>query len=259
MSGIPPTEFPPLKQFVMLVSWLEVVFQIPAHWKQKPVWVVLQPLLLPSLEQGILGDPPPCHLQGGQFAPGWGSSDCESLSWPDPHFPLPVPPTHWFRFSPWITNSLRVIFSPSKDSKRVEWILVRCFSSLTCGHFSFPAAKPEILIRERLMNGLLQCVAAGFPEPTIDWYFCPGIEQRWDDYSRDHLTGRREGKQLGWIQICFQIFLKLCFDYYFFFYPIGFLEGIIAIFFLVDINFVCWKMITEWLLYFGGYRFGFIM
>eukprot|EP00069_Balaena_mysticetus_P005947 bmy_18252T0 len=28
------------------------------------------------------------------------------------------------------------------------------------------------------MNGMLQCVAAGFPEPTIDWYFCPGTEQR---------------------------------------------------------------------------------
>ncbi|XP_019496445.1 PREDICTED: mast/stem cell growth factor receptor Kit isoform X6 [Hipposideros armiger] len=38
--------------------------------------------------------------------------------------------------------------------------------------------KPEILTRERLMNGMLQCVAAGFPEPTIDWYFCPGTEQR---------------------------------------------------------------------------------
>ncbi|XP_036190102.1 mast/stem cell growth factor receptor Kit isoform X9 [Myotis myotis] len=38
--------------------------------------------------------------------------------------------------------------------------------------------KPEILTSERLMNGMLQCVAAGFPEPTIDWYFCPGTEQR---------------------------------------------------------------------------------
>ncbi|XP_037685759.1 mast/stem cell growth factor receptor Kit isoform X2 [Choloepus didactylus] len=36
--------------------------------------------------------------------------------------------------------------------------------------------KPEILTSDRLMNGMLQCVAAGFPEPTIDWYFCP--EQR---------------------------------------------------------------------------------
>uniref|UniRef100_F7A906 Mast/stem cell growth factor receptor n=1 Tax=Monodelphis domestica TaxID=13616 RepID=F7A906_MONDO len=38
--------------------------------------------------------------------------------------------------------------------------------------------KPEILTSDRLMNGLLQCVAAGFPKPTIDWYFCPGTEQR---------------------------------------------------------------------------------
>ncbi|KAK1345928.1 hypothetical protein QTO34_008393 [Cnephaeus nilssonii] len=54
----------------------------------------------------------------------------------------------------------------------------RHFNSLTCGYFSFPAAKPEILTHERLMNGMLQCVAAGFPEPTIDWYFCPGSEPR---------------------------------------------------------------------------------
>ncbi|XP_020766081.2 mast/stem cell growth factor receptor Kit isoform X2 [Odocoileus virginianus] len=38
--------------------------------------------------------------------------------------------------------------------------------------------KPEILTHERLVNGMLQCVATGFPEPTIDWYFCPGTEQR---------------------------------------------------------------------------------
>ncbi|KAI4585621.1 hypothetical protein MJG53_005855 [Ovis ammon polii x Ovis aries] len=38
--------------------------------------------------------------------------------------------------------------------------------------------KPEILTHDRLVNGMLQCVAAGFPEPTIDWYFCPGTEQR---------------------------------------------------------------------------------
>ncbi|XP_051820266.1 mast/stem cell growth factor receptor Kit isoform X1 [Antechinus flavipes] len=36
--------------------------------------------------------------------------------------------------------------------------------------------KPEILTSDRLMNGLLQCVATGYPEPTIDWYFCPGTE-----------------------------------------------------------------------------------
>ncbi|XP_036057022.1 mast/stem cell growth factor receptor Kit isoform X2 [Onychomys torridus] len=38
--------------------------------------------------------------------------------------------------------------------------------------------KPEILTSDRLKNGMLQCVAAGFPEPTIDWYFCTGAEQR---------------------------------------------------------------------------------
>ncbi|XP_003415931.2 mast/stem cell growth factor receptor Kit isoform X2 [Loxodonta africana] len=38
--------------------------------------------------------------------------------------------------------------------------------------------KPEILTSDRLVNGKLQCVAAGFPEPTIEWYFCPGTEQR---------------------------------------------------------------------------------
>ncbi|XP_021563107.1 mast/stem cell growth factor receptor Kit [Carlito syrichta] len=38
--------------------------------------------------------------------------------------------------------------------------------------------KPEILTYDRLVNGTLQCVAAGFPEPVIDWYFCPGAEQR---------------------------------------------------------------------------------
>ncbi|XP_075422590.1 mast/stem cell growth factor receptor Kit [Ascaphus truei] len=41
--------------------------------------------------------------------------------------------------------------------------------------------RPEILIAERISNGLLQCVAAGFPAPTIDWYFCPGSEQRCPD------------------------------------------------------------------------------
>uniref|UniRef100_A0A452TGF2 Mast/stem cell growth factor receptor Kit n=1 Tax=Ursus maritimus TaxID=29073 RepID=A0A452TGF2_URSMA len=38
--------------------------------------------------------------------------------------------------------------------------------------------KPEILTHESLVNGMLQCVVAGFPEPTVDWYFCPGTEQR---------------------------------------------------------------------------------
>ncbi|NXN99559.1 KIT factor, partial [Rhinopomastus cyanomelas] len=38
--------------------------------------------------------------------------------------------------------------------------------------------KPEILNLDNLGNGILQCVAAGFPAPTIYWYFCPGTEQR---------------------------------------------------------------------------------
>nr|XP_055174424.1 mast/stem cell growth factor receptor Kit-like isoform X1 [Nyctereutes procyonoides] len=38
--------------------------------------------------------------------------------------------------------------------------------------------KPEILTLESLTNGMLQCVVAGFPEPAVDWYFCPGAEQR---------------------------------------------------------------------------------
>ncbi|XP_075799101.1 mast/stem cell growth factor receptor Kit isoform X2 [Microtus pennsylvanicus] len=38
--------------------------------------------------------------------------------------------------------------------------------------------KPEIKTSDRLPNGMLQCVAEGFPEPTIDWYFCSGTEQR---------------------------------------------------------------------------------
>ncbi|XP_043369741.1 mast/stem cell growth factor receptor Kit isoform X4 [Dermochelys coriacea] len=38
--------------------------------------------------------------------------------------------------------------------------------------------RPEILTSDRLSNGMLQCVAAGFPAPTIDWRFCPGTEQR---------------------------------------------------------------------------------
>uniref|UniRef100_A0A8D0LBG2 Mast/stem cell growth factor receptor n=1 Tax=Sphenodon punctatus TaxID=8508 RepID=A0A8D0LBG2_SPHPU len=43
--------------------------------------------------------------------------------------------------------------------------------------------KPEILTSYRLSNGMLQCVAAGYPAPTIDWYFCPGTEQRCLDSS----------------------------------------------------------------------------
>jgi hypothetical protein len=58
---------------------------------------------------------------------------------------------------------------------------------------SLPAAKPEILTYDRLINGMLQCVAEGFPEPTIDWYFCTGAEQRWEVYFWHCLKCRREG------------------------------------------------------------------
>ncbi|XP_060236756.1 mast/stem cell growth factor receptor Kit isoform X3 [Meriones unguiculatus] len=42
----------------------------------------------------------------------------------------------------------------------------------------FVNTKPEILTSDRLVNGILQCVAAGFPKPIIEWYFCTGTEQR---------------------------------------------------------------------------------
>ncbi|XP_053559940.1 mast/stem cell growth factor receptor Kit isoform X2 [Bombina bombina] len=45
----------------------------------------------------------------------------------------------------------------------------------------FVKTRPEILIAERISNGMLQCVAAGFPAPTIEWFFCPGSEQRCTD------------------------------------------------------------------------------
>ncbi|KAJ7326705.1 hypothetical protein JRQ81_016464 [Phrynocephalus forsythii] len=41
--------------------------------------------------------------------------------------------------------------------------------------------KPEIITSERLSNGLLRCVAAGYPAPTVNWYICPGPEQRCSD------------------------------------------------------------------------------
>ncbi|XP_062991175.1 mast/stem cell growth factor receptor Kit [Elgaria multicarinata webbii] len=43
--------------------------------------------------------------------------------------------------------------------------------------------KPEIVTSERLSNGRLHCVAAGYPAPTINWYICPGTEQRCSDSS----------------------------------------------------------------------------
>ncbi|KAE8629582.1 hypothetical protein XENTR_v10000535 [Xenopus tropicalis] len=42
--------------------------------------------------------------------------------------------------------------------------------------------RPEILIADRTSEGTLQCVATGFPVPAIQWYFCPGSEQRCTDY-----------------------------------------------------------------------------
>ncbi|KAM3938043.1 mast/stem cell growth factor receptor Kit isoform 3-T3 [Leptodactylus fuscus] len=41
--------------------------------------------------------------------------------------------------------------------------------------------KPEILIVEKLGHDMLQCVATGFPVPSIDWLFCPGSESRCSD------------------------------------------------------------------------------
>ncbi|XP_072262333.1 mast/stem cell growth factor receptor Kit [Pyxicephalus adspersus] len=48
----------------------------------------------------------------------------------------------------------------------------------------FVKTRPEILIAERLSSGMLQCVAAGFPVPSIEWVFCPGSEQRCTDSPR---------------------------------------------------------------------------
>ncbi|XP_039218819.1 mast/stem cell growth factor receptor Kit [Crotalus tigris] len=41
--------------------------------------------------------------------------------------------------------------------------------------------KPEIVTSERLSNGMLLCVASGYPAPTINWYVCPATEQRCPD------------------------------------------------------------------------------
>uniref|UniRef100_A0A8D0BHY5 receptor protein-tyrosine kinase n=1 Tax=Salvator merianae TaxID=96440 RepID=A0A8D0BHY5_SALMN len=41
--------------------------------------------------------------------------------------------------------------------------------------------KPEIITSNRLSNGMLHCVAEGYPAPKIDWYFCPTAEQRCSD------------------------------------------------------------------------------
>ncbi|XP_015261603.1 PREDICTED: mast/stem cell growth factor receptor Kit [Gekko japonicus] len=44
--------------------------------------------------------------------------------------------------------------------------------------------KPEILSLDRLSNGMFHCVAAGYPAPTIDWYFCPPAEPRCSDSAK---------------------------------------------------------------------------
>ncbi|KAM4053391.1 mast/stem cell growth factor receptor Kit isoform 2-T2 [Anomaloglossus baeobatrachus] len=38
--------------------------------------------------------------------------------------------------------------------------------------------KPEILFVEPLSHDMLQCVAAGYPVPSIEWLFCSGFESR---------------------------------------------------------------------------------
>ncbi|XP_054845636.1 mast/stem cell growth factor receptor Kit [Eublepharis macularius] len=48
----------------------------------------------------------------------------------------------------------------------------------------FVNTKPEILSLDRLSNGMFHCVAAGYPAPTIDWYFCPPTEPRCSDSAR---------------------------------------------------------------------------
>ncbi|KAM5192518.1 mast/stem cell growth factor receptor Kit [Mantella aurantiaca] len=48
----------------------------------------------------------------------------------------------------------------------------------------FVKTRPEILNAERLSNGMLQCVATGFPVPSIEWVFCPGSDQWCTDSTR---------------------------------------------------------------------------
>ncbi|ERE90728.1 mast/stem cell growth factor receptor-like protein [Cricetulus griseus] len=59
-----------------------------------------------------------------------------------------------------------------------QWVIAEYVRSTEGTDSKWFGAKPEILTSDRLANGMLQCVAAGFPEPTIDWYFCTGTEQR---------------------------------------------------------------------------------
>lgn len=196
MSGIPCNRIS-TSQFGTLVCRLESVVQITAHYRS---------LEIEALSGG--------HVTFASAIPGTGSSrrTPTSAGWtvcigagqlwlwnPFSAWPSRAPPStlcllvQIFPMNNMFSQGLLQPQEGSEDSKRVEWILVRFSSTLTYGHFSLPAVKPEILTHERLMNGMLQCVAAGFPEPTIDWYFCPGAEQRWDDYFGSHLTCRREG------------------------------------------------------------------
>uniref|UniRef100_A0A8C5M2V7 Mast/stem cell growth factor receptor n=1 Tax=Leptobrachium leishanense TaxID=445787 RepID=A0A8C5M2V7_9ANUR len=47
----------------------------------------------------------------------------------------------------------------------------------------FVKTRPEILSAERVSEDMLQCVAAAFPMPSIDWLFCSGSEQRCNNAS----------------------------------------------------------------------------
>ena len=200
--SIGASAFSPVTQLGTLESWLEPIFQVLSPWEQKPGQVVLQPQS--SLRQGELRDP---HIHRMNSPHGMGSSNRGSLflgqTLTSTSLHLPFTGSH----SPlWATCSLRGLLSLEKvfkDSEIVEGALMRFSSSLTYGRFSLPPAKPEILTHERLVNGMLQCVATGFPEPTIDWYFCPGTEQRWDDYFRYHLTLIRKRLQFSWISNMF--------------------------------------------------------
>ena len=157
----------------------------------------------------------PTHPQDEQSTLGLDSFNQESLflgqTFTSAYLYLPFTGSH----SPlWATCSLRVpliLEKVFKNSEIVEGALVRFSSSLTYGRFSLPPAKPEILTHDRLVNGMLHCVAAGFPEPTIDWYFCPGTEQRWDDYFGYHLTLiRKTAIQLNFKYV-FEVFFFLNF------------------------------------------------
>lgn len=101
------------------------------------------------------------------------------------------------------------------------------------------------------------------------WYFLKKQEKKIIQKFTKNLEGLwAEVRWLFWEPLNMQkgrTVIRLNFKYVFRFFKALFWlffsihVGIIAIFFLVDINFVCWKMITEWLLYFCGYLFGFMV